>query len=201
MVSRSTSKAFPGFSNVYVLDEGSSTAFRGKLSQEDFRDCFTIFRAERTPPAPLEVRHAMGRNKPSDFVYASAVYPIMISDRVLGILQGGGFTGWRTYPIHLYGKDGARVPGYHGLAIHGRCGFIDDSRSVKLDKIYPGGVFPAWYGLYFDPESWDGSDLFMTAGETAYVIVVDAVKRALEKAKITNAKFKALDQIEVWRAD
>jgi hypothetical protein len=121
--------------------------------------------------------------------------------RGAGCLKGEGFTGWRTYPVHLYAKDGARIPGYHGLAIHGRCGPLDDSRSVQLDTIYPGGVFPKWYGLYFDEETWDGSDLFMTSSEQAWIFVVEAVKRAFEKAKLTNVEFTALDQQQVPRLD
>jgi hypothetical protein len=70
---------------------------------------------------------------------------------------------------------------------------------VKLDKIMPGGVFPAWYGMYFEPATWDGSDLFMTSSAKAWVFVVDAVKRALEKAKVTNMRFESLDKIEVPR--
>ncbi|HEY8207038.1 MAG TPA: hypothetical protein VIG99_06145, partial [Myxococcaceae bacterium] len=128
----------------------------------------------------------MGRSKPSDFIYTTLATPIIISDRVVGILKDGGFSGWRTYPIELLGKGGNRIPGYHGLAVHGRCGPIDESRAVKLDQIMPGGVFPAWYGLFFDSETWDGSDLFMTSSAKAWVFVVDAVKRALEKAKVTN---------------
>lgn len=105
-------------------------------------------------------------------------------------------SGWRTYPIDLFGKDGLRIPGHQGLAVHGRCGPIDDNRSVKFHEIYPGGVFPAWRGLYFDPASRDGSDLFMPAGEAGWILAVDAVKRAFEKAKATNLLFTALDQVE-----
>lgn len=202
MGSMSASKAFPGFSKIYELGEGSFKTFRGELSsEEDHDDCFRVLRAEKTPSRPVEVRYAMGRSKPSDFVYTTSAYPTLISDRVLGILKGEGFTGWQTYPIRLFGKDGARIPGYHGLAVHGRCGPIDESRSVKLGKIYPGGAFPEWYGLFFDPATWDGSDLFMTASEKAWVIVVEAVKRAFEKAKVTNVKFTALDQLERARLD
>lgn len=143
----------------------------------------------------------MGRSKPSDFIYTTSAHPTLISDRVLGILKREGFTGWRTYPIRLFGKNGARISGYHGLAIHGRCGPLDDSRSVKRDTVYPGGVFPEWYGLFFDPTTWDGSDLFMTSSPQTWLFVVEAVKRAFEKAKVTNVKFTPLDEQHVPRMD
>ena len=141
----------------------------------------------------------MGRKKPSDIINTTLAIPVLVSDRVVGILKAGQFSGWRTYPINLFAKDGARIPGYHGLAVHGRCGPIDNSRAVKLQAIYPGGVFPTWRGLFFDPATWDGSDLFMPAGEVGWILAVDAVKRAFEKAKVSNVLFTPLD--EVGRAD
>jgi hypothetical protein len=160
-----------------------------------------MLRAEKTPPGPVEVRYAMGRSKPSDIIRTTSAHPIIISERVLGIFEGNRFSGWQTYPIHLFARDGTRIPGYHGLAVHGRCGPIDESRSVKLDKIYPGGVSPEWYGLFFDPATWDGSDLFMTASQKTWVFAVEAVKRAFEKAKVTNVSFAALDQQERARLE
>lgn len=197
----SSSKVFPGFSNTYVLETGSWNVFLGEISDEDDDDAVEVRRAEKLPPKPVKVRYAMGRSKPSDFIHTTNVHPILISDRVLGILKGEGFTGWQTYPVRVFGKDGARIPGYHGLAVHGRCGPLDDSRSVKRDTVYPGGVFPEWYGLFFDPATWDGSDLFMTASDQTWIFLVEAVKRAFEKAKVTNVKFTALDEQHVPRLD
>lgn len=194
----SASRAFPGFSNIYVLGEaGNSVAFRGEVSDRDHDDAWGVLRAEKSPPGPVEVRHVMGRQKPSDFVFTTSVRPKIISDRVVSILEDEGFSGWHTYPVHLFGKDGARIPGYQGLSVHGRCGPFDGSRSVKLDKIMPGGVVPKWYGLYFDEGTWDGSDLFMFASNQAWVFVVEAVKRAFEKAKVTNITFRAADRVEL----
>lgn len=141
----------------------------------------------------------MGRKKPSDVIRTTAAVAVLVSDRVIDILKDSQFSGWRTYPINLFGKDSAHIPGYHGLAVPGRCGPIDDSQSVKIDKIYPGGIFPAWRGLFFDPATWDGSDVFMPAGEGGWILVVEAVKLAFEKAKVTNVLFTPLD--EVGRAD
>ncbi|HEY8209782.1 MAG TPA: hypothetical protein VIG99_19980 [Myxococcaceae bacterium] len=193
----SGSKAFPGFSNIYVLeDTGNSVAFRGKISLDDQ---FVVTRAEETPTGPVEVRWAMGRKKPSDIIHTTYVTPLLISDRVASILEGGEHSGWQTYPVELSGKDGLRIPGYRGFAVSGRCGPIDESRCVRLDKIYPGGVFPAWYGMYFDPATWDGSDLFMPSGRVGWIFAVEAVKKAFEKAKVTNVAFTSLDKKEVQR--
>lgn len=193
MGSALASKAFPGFSRIYSLDAGSYVTFRGDIALDDQ---FTVTRAEQTPPGPVEVRWRMGRTKPSDIIHTTWVTPLLVSDRVVRILEAGQFSGWRTYPVNLFGKDGARIPGYHGFAVHGRCGAIDDSQSVKFQAIYPGGVFPRWRGLFFDPATWDGSDVFMPAGEVGWIFLVEAVKRAFEKAKVTNVRFTRLDELE-----
>jgi hypothetical protein len=93
-------------------------------------------------------------------------------------------------------KQGQTVPGYGGLAVTGRCGNLDDSMSVQVPRIYPGGIFPVLKGLLFDPASWDGSDFFMPAQRFSFVFVVEAVKKAFERAKIRNVKFTPLDQFE-----
>ncbi len=194
MVSKLASKAFPGFSRVYYLDEGRDRiAFRGRISLDDSR---AVTRAEYTPPGPVEVRWEMGRKRPSDIVYTTSVDPVLISDRIVGILKASELSGWKTYPVDLFGKDGHQISGYQGLAVHGRCGPIDNSQSVRIDKIYPGGIFPRWRGLYFDPMTWDGSDLFMPTDSSGWIFAVDAVKQAFEKAKVTNVQFKPLDEID-----
>lgn len=60
----------------------------------------------------------------------------------------------------------------------------------------PGGVFPYWRGLYFDPDTWDGSDIFMPGGRTGWVFVLDHVRDALEKAHVKNVAFQRLDEVE-----
>jgi hypothetical protein len=122
--------------------------------------------------------------------------PRLVSERVITLLRDAGFTGWRTYDVELVGHDGAPIPGYYGLAIHGRCGPIDYSKSEEIPTITPGGVSSHWFGLYFDPDTWDGSDLFMPEGTSGWIFVVDDVKRAFEKAKIKNVEFTNLVEIE-----
>src|SRR5262245_41585263 len=127
MVSASVSKTFPGFSKVYMLEEGDDHAFRGEISFDSSRESRAITRAEKTPPGPVEVRWRMERSRPSDLIFTTWADPVIISDRVIGILKASDLSGWQTYPLDLFGKDGARISGYQGLAVHGRCGPIDNS--------------------------------------------------------------------------
>lgn len=126
-------------------------------------------------------RWSMGARQPVDVIWTGIAAPVLISDRVVNLLSRARAGGWNTYEVALHGKGGEAIGGYHGyhgLSVHGRCGEIDNSRSVEVPKVYPAGVFPVWRGLYFDPETWDGSELFMSAGSEGWVFVVDEVKQA-----------------------
>jgi hypothetical protein len=53
------------------------------------------------------------------------------------------------------------------------------------------GTTHAARGRYFDPETWDGSDIFSPEG-TAHLIVTESAKLALEEARATNWLLVAL---------
>jgi hypothetical protein len=193
MVSKSTSSRFPGFANTFVLDDpGNSRAFRGDIALS-VDDAFAVTRAEISVDS-VEVRWSMGASAPGDIVRTTIAAPMIVSDRVVTILRV--FSGWITYPVKLIGKNGSQLPGYHGLAITGRCGPIDNARAIKFDKIMPGGIYPWWRGLYFDPMTWDGTDLFMPIDRVGWIFVVERVRRALERANVGDLVFTSLDDIE-----
>lgn len=195
MVSKYISKAFPGFSSIYHLTStGSDRPFRADV---DLPDEFAVTRAEMIPPKPVRARWAMGSKKPGDVIWTTYYsVPLLVSERVIRMLRDEGFKGWRTYEVDLRGNDDAPILGYYGLAVHGRCGPIDNAKSVQVPKQYPGGVFPVWKGLYFDPTTWDGSDIFMPEGRKGSKFVAEGVKQAFEKAKVKNVLFTALDEVE-----
>jgi hypothetical protein len=116
---------------------------------------------------PLTLVPASGR-KPLDYVGATFATIRLVSQRLLDLLNREGFTGWSSYPVRLYGKDDEPPPGYAGLAIRGRSGPIDVSRSVAGEKVGPGGSVPIWRGLYFDPATWDGSDIFAPEAQRSW---------------------------------
>lgn len=51
------------------------------------------------------------------------------SDRVIDLLRDEGFTGWDTFPVEVYLKDGSRLLGYQGLIVTGKCGALDPAAS------------------------------------------------------------------------
>jgi hypothetical protein len=120
---------------------------------------------------------------------------LILHERVFDLLRAGGFSGWQPYPCEVIDKAGIRLGGYSGLAVRGRCGPIDNSRSIEFDKIMPGGTFKWWRGLFFDPATWDGSDFFMpTEGRSGLIFVTEPVKKALERVK--HIVLSRLDLVE-----
>jgi hypothetical protein len=197
MGSKSTFKAFPGFDKMFSLGStGSSRAFRGNINLTS-DETFGLTRAEMQPSHPIIVEWAMGSTKPGDVIWTTMAVVVIVSDSVVQLLRSHGFTGWSLYDVSVQDKQGQLIPGYSGLAITGRCGQIDYTRTNVVPRIYPAGIFPIGKGLLFDPESWDGSDLFMPAGNVGHKLMVERVKKAFERAKIRNVSFTPLDQYEV----
>ncbi len=201
MGSKSTSRAFPGFDRIFSLGEsGSTRAFRGHINLTS-DETFGLTRAEMQPSHSITVEWAMGSAKPGDVIWTTMAVVAIVSDSVVQLLRSHGFTGWSLYDVSVRDKQGQLIPGYSGLAITGRCGKIDYTRTVVVPRVYPAGIFPIGKGLLFDPESWDGSDLFTPAGKVGYMFVVEDVKKAFERAKIRNVSFTPLDQYEVEMMD
>jgi hypothetical protein len=138
----------------------------------------------------------MGRARPIEVIWTTMGTAMIVADSVVQMLRSHGFTGWGLYDLAVQDKQGQPVPGYSGLSISGRCGNLEQSMSVQVSRIYPGGVFPVWVGLLFEPSTWDGSDFFMPAQNFGFVFVVEAVKQAFEQAKIRDVEFTPLDQFE-----
>jgi hypothetical protein len=128
-------------------------ATRGPLSTQD-KDA--LLRGEHRPNIPVDTRHLVGRRL-GDIIWAE-IYPL-VSERVVHALDESGLTGWTTYPVVLRDERGKIVPGFHGLAIVGRCRSvdIDESRTIVVDDL------EYWQGLLWDQSTWDGSDFFMAA--------------------------------------
>lgn len=134
-----------------------------------------------------------------DVLSTSLVSYVLVSNRAIEVFRENAFTGWSTYPVLARGKDDEELDGYHGLAVTGRCGRIDKSMSERVWRDPPspqGNRYQTWLGLYFHPDSWDGSDIFGPEG-TTFMFVAERVKEATEKARLTNFSFTRLTEFEM----
>ena len=69
-------------------------------------------------------------------------------------------------------------------------------RHVRRPPPVPEGkAYDAWIGMYFDPATWDGSDIFISEGSTT-TIVTSRLKEQLESADVTNIRFTPLTEFE-----
>ena len=186
--------AFPGFTHLYSMGwSGSNRGFRADIELPSAEACWALVRGEIKPDVPVMGHWAMGGAKPVDVVWTTWGPPMLMSERVVQILRDHHFTGWDVFPVQLWDKAGEPQPTYYFLQVHGRCGPRDPSKSEPFQEKYPAGWFPALRGMYFDPDTWDGSDLFLS--DWMFKLITEPVKRALVRAKVKNVVFERLDTI------
>ena len=196
----SISREFPGFDALYYIEDPfSNRPYRGKVDgpggYSEHEKLRLLLRGELTVHEPIIIKHAMGGGYPTDVIWTTSGVPLIINQRVVDLLNANKITGWSTYPVTVYTKSNEIVPDYSGLSIHGRSGPIDESKSDIVMREFPAGMFPRNKGYYFDPESWDGSDLFM-AGNALHKFCSTAVKQIFTKAKVKNIEFIRMDEVE-----
>jgi len=180
---------------VYSLGEAfSRDALR--VNPRQTVDASALLRGNLTIDKPLVFEISQGRKR-VDLVGTGYAGLVLVSDSFINVLSDAGFTGWTTYPVHVLGRVGDELVGYHGLSILGRCGPLDLYRGEKIIMAAPPGgtALPGWRGFHFDPSTWDGSDLFLPEG-ARLLFVVEAVKNALQKAGLSNLSLERITEIE-----
>jgi hypothetical protein len=194
------------FSTLYAVSDPLGTrAFRAEFGASSDA-AFAYSRGDSAPQGSVPVSWFMGSKTPGDVIWSSLVAPLVVHSRVVDALVEARITGWSTYAVQVASGAGEPVPGYVGLAIHGRCAARDLSRSEIVLKKYPGGWSPEFRGHFFPPESWDGSDLFMqhacSGSQTScHRFATDRVRRVLRKAKISNLAFTPLSDVQTMTAN
>lgn len=187
--------SFPGFNSIYTLsDPLINPPFRGTVETTSYK-ARALVRGEVNPKTPIVMRYQMG-GVSKDFIWTTNVGVMMVNRKVVDLLKANGFKGWDTYPVEVHGKNDETIKGYYGIAITGRCGPIDNSKSKTVMVNYPAGKFPMLRGMYFNPSPWDGSDLFMTSTPSLWLCVLEQVKKVFEKAKISNVMFESVTEID-----
>jgi hypothetical protein len=187
------------YGRFFVLQEGFLRGALRVAPAGKVREPRALTRGERTARKPIRFKADEG-SRPLDLVGATWSVLTIVSRRVVAVLESERFAGWATYPVELDGV-GVDVDAYHGLAVHGRCGDIDNSLTPK--KMLPppvpeGEAVPGRRGLLFEHGSWDGSDLFCPSEGTAILVTRD-VRDALIAAKVQNLHFERVTDVErIW---
>lgn len=183
------------FDRLYFID---AAHWRGglHLCPEFSADPIRIYRNEVRvqDPLPFSVSAASEGNILFDLVTCEYAALILVSPLLLSVLEP--FTGWTTYPISTQSVGIEALDSYSGLAITGRCGTTDRAQGQRRWSCRP-----ALYGcpetarlyLYFDPATWDGSDLFVS-GDTGLTFATERVCRAIHEAGITNIQMSRVTE-------
>jgi hypothetical protein len=164
---------------------------------DEIADPYALTRGEVTLREPIRFRHDEG-SRFYDYVGTTWAVLHIVSDRIVDLLRRNGFTGWTMYRVEITDRVGQPITGYHGLAVTGRCGPIDDQLSgiaILPPPVPEGRAMPHHVGMLFRPETWDGSDIFTPAG-TAFVFVSEHVRDALAEAQVTNLRMQRLSEVK-----
>jgi hypothetical protein len=159
-------------------------------------DSYDLLAGRFVPPRPLRFRRAEGK-RAYDFVLTTFGMLPLISQRVVDALSERGVSGWRVFPVEVEDGKGQPVEGLHGLSITGISGAPVEGWSEVVTVPAPtpqGRPAQKLKGLFFDPEGWDGSDLFVPEG-SAYVIGSDRVADALRDIDATNVELTPVTEV------
>lgn len=157
-----------------------------------------LVRGALRPEQPLKLRGYMGRQV-VDVLWTGRALLFCVSSRVIELLSEHGITGWSTFPVEVYDRQGGPLPGYHGFAITGPVCRRDKSRSQIVAKPPPvpeGEGREVYRGLYFDESQWDGSDFFWV-DRSGGRVVTERVYRLFKRNKISNVRLVPLPEVEI----
>lgn len=157
-----------------------------------------LVRGVRQPEKPVALRRMSGSIE-SDLMGTDWATLLLMSHRLVDVLRAVSATGWSLFPVDLRAPGHGPVDGYHGLSVTGRTGPIkrELGRPVLLPPAAPGGNRVAGtLGWCFEPETWDGSDVFTPEGSEAFCVSTP-VADALRRSELTGLRLERMSEFEM----
>jgi hypothetical protein len=126
-----------------------------------------------------------------DIIGTTSALEILISSKFADIIRSSDFQGYNLSSVKIHMPDENRRDDYFLLSIYGHCGALNDNDTNTFFIENEGGIGKTEYytGFLFDPDSWDGSDLFSPDGSELY-FVTESVKLAIDRARLTNVSLR-----------
>lgn len=127
----------------------------------------------------------------------------LLTDRVLELFKGGGFTGFEVKPVKArYKRTDAEPPRLWELIVTGWAGTAPPESGIRLIKRcdtcgltqYSGGDRP---DKLIVPSKWDGSDFFMVWPLPKYVFVTDRVAQIVRSNHLSGAALKPPSELDL----
>lgn len=148
-------------------------------------------------PSQLPIASVCAGNVMPDILDTSFISPL-VTYHFLSVLVSSGARSWSAYPIRvLECPNGCEV--HFALCVTGRCGPIDNTRSVmqRVTRVgstsFAGVSDPLPVGLFFAQSTWDGSDIFAPEG-TRFIFVTARLKEFLEAEGLRGLEFVAQEE-------
>jgi hypothetical protein len=188
------------FTKLYDLTaKGSNVAFTAHLHEKydgiDGDQLEEYFTGAERPSTPLEFVQYSGRFL-ADVIPTHSLLGPLVSDKFIDVLQHKKCTGWDCYPVTILSKKNELIRNYYGIQVLGRAGPIRDElseyRYCEYMKSTEGGGMPL-VGLFFDPETWNETDIFKPENSVS-IFITHNVKEALENAKIKGLCLETLSE-------
>jgi len=158
----------------------------------------------------------------TDFIWTWH-WDCLIHDRVLGLFRDNGFTGFEVKPVVAHMKIRAKkrdwcddnpglrledvasveIPKLWEVVVTGWAGIAPPESGVKLIESCPGCGYLEYQGFsdpsrLIDDMQWDGSDFFIVWPYPSFVFVTDRVAKIIRREKLTGAKLRAPETLEVY---
>lgn len=159
---------------------------------------FADLRAENEVPSVVHFEPGWG-GRENDLIGCTFVPAMFGSASFRSLVEGSRFSGVSFYDISVKQKGGKPTTKYSGLRIAGRCGPIDKSRSARVTRMQPAPRQPydVLLGLFFEEDTWDGSDFFVSSDGTGFLFVTESVAGALRLARLKGIEIRMLEEVEI----
>jgi len=182
------------FANFFVVeDPGSRKFYRGQILPEPEKNT-GLLRAEYRIDH-LEIHHLEGSGEPGNLFWNMVNDPFCINQSVADAFSQDNIQGWTATPASVLTKSGDKsAENYFAVSVTGRSDAVDYLQTDIVFRQLPGGNYPYFKGIYFDPESWDGSDIFMERPDqhghsNAFIYVTKKLVDICKKRKVKNIAF------------
>lgn len=120
------------------------------------------------------------------------------SNTMFEVFEKNSFTGWGKILVVVVLRNGQRIYQYSFLTVTGKCGSLDESKTqiedVPISNSPSAKPLIVKRGLFFDEDTWDGSDIFNPEG-TFFILVTEKVRDALIQHKFTNMAIERSDLV------
>lgn len=97
--------------------------------------CWGEYLKETLFPIVFHPSNYCGNNFKDVLSLRYGTFVFLISDRFRSVLEANEVSGWKSYPVVIYGKKGERILGYSGFSIIGRGGAIEGSHNPEWSML------------------------------------------------------------------